>query len=166
MIFNRMEIADVLGVHKTTIDNYVREGMPYKARPDKSRPGENQWKFDSGECVKWLVQRAKDDGVGVDEAGESDKRIEQAAKARERMALAGMRELEYAEKLKVMVHVEDIIEQVEEEYAVIKSRIQAIPGRMAHKLSTIEDPAEVERTLKAEIIECLAALSDDVVAKV
>lgn len=166
MICNRMEIADVLGVHKTTIDNYVREGMPYRARPDKSRPGENQWKFDSGECVKWLVQRAKDDGIGVDDAAESDKRIEQAAKARERMAIAGMKELELAEKLKVMVHVEDIIELVEEEYAVVKSRIQTIPGRMAHKLSTTDDPAEIERLLKTEVIECLTALSDDVVAKV
>lgn len=166
MICNRMEIADVLGVHKTTIDNYVREGMPFKARPDKTRQGENQWKFDSGECVKWLVRRAKDDGVGVDDSGDSDRRIEQAAKARERMAIAGLKELEYAERLKTMVHVEDVVERVEEEYAIVKSRLQAIPGRLAHPLSAMSDAAEIERAIKEEVSQALDELSQDVVSAI
>jgi excisionase family DNA binding protein len=159
MIFNRVEAADFLGVHKTTIDDWVREGMPYKARPDATRVGERQWKFDSAEVVEWLVSRAKSSGVGVDDSSKAAAKVEQEAKARERTAIAGLKEMEYAERLKVMVHVDDVIERVEEQYSIVKSRLQAIPGRMAQSLSVESDPAMVERMLKQEVSEALEALS-------
>lgn len=159
MIFNRVELADLLGVHKTTIDEWVREGMPYKARPDQTRQGERQWKFDSAETVEWLVARAKGSGVGVDDGSKSAAKVEQEAKARERIAIAGLKEMEYAQALKELVHIDDVIERVEEQYAIVKSRLQAIPGRMAQQLAVESDAATVERLLKQEVSECLEALS-------
>lgn len=158
MICNRNEIAEVLGVHRTTIDEWVKEGMPFRQRPDQSRPNERQWKFETGECVKWLIKRAKG-GVGLDDKGDSVERIEADARARERMAIAGLKEMEYAEKLKVMVHVDDVIDRVEEQYAIVKSRLQAIPGRMAQALAVESDASAVERALKEEVGQALEELS-------
>lgn len=158
MICNRTEIADVLGVHKSTVDEWVKEGMPFRQRPDQSRPNERQWKFDTGECVKWLVKRAKG-GVGIDDRGESAERIEADAKARERLAIAGLKEMEYAKALKTMVHVDDVVERVEEQYAIVKSRLQAIPGRMAQALAVETDATAVERALKDEVSQALEELS-------
>lgn len=158
MICNRTEIAEVLGVHKSTIDEWVKEGMPFRARPDASRPAERQWKFETGECVKWLMKRAKT-GVGIDDRGESAERIEADARARERLAIAGLKEMEYAHKLKVMVHVDDVTDRVEEQYAIVKSRLQAIPGRMAQALAVEMDAAAVERALKDEVGQALEELS-------
>lgn len=159
MICNRAELAEVLGIHKTTVDEWIKEGLPYRARPDQSRPNERQWKFDTGECVKWLVKRAKGQGIGMDDRGESAERIESDAKARERVAIAGLKEMEYAERLKVMVHVDDVIERVEEQYAIVKSRLQAIPGRMAQALAVESDASAVERALKDEVGQALEELS-------
>jgi phage terminase Nu1 subunit (DNA packaging protein) len=159
MICNRSELGDVLGVHRLTIGEWVKEGMPYRARPDSSRPGESQWKFDTGECVKWLTDRAKGHGIGMDDRGVSAERIESDAKARERVAIAGLKEMEYAERLKVMVHVDDVIERVEEQYAIVKSRLQAIPGRMAQALAVESDASAVERALKDEVGQALEELS-------
>jgi phage terminase Nu1 subunit (DNA packaging protein) len=159
MIFNRVELAELLGVHKTTIDEWVREGMPFKARPDPTRQGERQWKFESAETVEWLVTRAKGSGVGVDDGSKSAAKVEQEAKARERTAIAGLKEMEYAQALKELVHIDDVIERVEEQYAIVKSRVQAIPGRMAQQLAVETEAATVERLLKQEVSECLEALS-------
>lgn len=147
MIVNRSELADVFGAAKTTIDRWVVEGMPSLERADRTRGIE--WRFDTGECIKWYATRnASEDTAMMD-----------GVKLRERAAIAGIRELDLAERQKVLVHVDDVADRIEEEYAIVKSRLRAIPGRMAHPLSIIESAAEVERLLKIEVSEALEEIS-------
>jgi phage terminase Nu1 subunit (DNA packaging protein) len=148
VIVNRNELADVFGVAKTTLDRWLQEGMPYMERADRSRGVE--WRFDTAECIKWYADR--------NSSGES--KAMDSVKLRERAAIAGLRELDLAQRQKVLVHVDDVTDKLEEEYAIIKSRLRAIPGRMAQPLSIIEDAAEVERLLKTEVADALEEISE------
>lgn len=148
MIVNRTELANVLGCAKTTVDTYVEEGMPYIERADRSR-GE-QWRFETREVIEWLVDRN----------GSSDNKALDAIKLRERTAIAISKELDLAERQKVLVHIDDIAERLEVEYAIIKSKIRAIPGRLAQRLAITEDAAEVERLIKNEVADALDSISE------
>ena len=47
------EIADVLGVSRRTVVDWQAEGMPVQERGKRGVGS----KFDTGTCVKWLIQR-------------------------------------------------------------------------------------------------------------
>lgn len=51
MILTRKELAEKLKVHVTTIDNYLRKGMPVMRAP-KSDP-----KFDWEDVKNWLTEK-------------------------------------------------------------------------------------------------------------
>lgn len=148
MLCNRIDLCSVLGVTGNTVDRYVEDGMPFEERPDASRGRE--WKFDTAKCIDWLIAKKVAKAVG-----DSGMESFDAAKRRERVAMATQRELAVAEKLKVLVNVDDVAASDEEIYAVVKSRLIAIPGRMAQPLSIVADPEEIERVLKGEIADAL-----------
>lgn len=157
MIANRTELSQILGISLTTVDSYVREGMPAEERADRSRG--KQWEFDTTKVINWLIARALErerGGARADGGAESW----QDARARNIAVTANLRELEYKQKLGELVSIDDVAEKVGQEYAVVKSRLRAIPGRMAQILSPEMLPEEVERRLKEEVRASLAALSE------
>jgi phage terminase Nu1 subunit (DNA packaging protein) len=151
---NRNQIADVLGVNKVTIDTYVRDGMPAVERADRSRG--IAWVFDTADCIKWLVDRA---GARVTRSNDAGPESFYAAKSRDKSAVAGLRELQLAERRRELVAIDDVAVRVEEQYAIVKSGLRAIPGRVSQVLAVEADPARVEAVLKTEINVVLSALS-------
>ena len=51
MIVNRSELASILGVNLSTLDNYVRKGMPVLKNGQRGVPNE----FDSADCIYWYT---------------------------------------------------------------------------------------------------------------
>lgn len=151
---NRTQIADVLGVNKVTVDTYVREGMPAVERADRSRGIE--WVFDTSLCIKWLIERAV---ARVARSSDAGPESFEDAKTRDKSAVAGLREMQLAERRKELVAIDDVVERVEAQYAIVKSGLRAIPGRVSQLLAVEADPARVEAVLKAEINVVLSALS-------
>lgn len=153
MLVNRGHLAQIFGVNLTTVDDFVRQGMPYKQKA--SVKGKQPWEFETKYCIIWYATKDKA------KAPEDDGDTLAQAKFRERSAVAGLREYELAEKQKEMVNVADVAAQVEEEYAVVKSRLRAIPGRLAQPLSVVSDPSSIERLIKIEVDSALESLSTE-----
>jgi phage terminase Nu1 subunit (DNA packaging protein) len=149
MEVNRSGLADVLGVSLPTIDRYSEQGMPAL---QEGRKGV-EWRFDTKACIQWLIELKTNTGSGAGASYES-------ARSREKVAVARMKELELEELEGRMIDIDTVVERVENEYAVVKSRLQAIPGRMAQPLSAVSDASTIEALLKAEVNETLASLSE------
>lgn len=148
---NKATLADILSIGLTTVDARVREGMPYINRPGEN--GSKEWLFDTAEVIEWIA-----DGRGQPE----EQRDEMAeAKLQQVKAESGLKWMEFGEKLGHLINIEDIVERVEAGDAIVKSRIMAVPGRLAQTLAVESDPAKVQALIKAELNEALAELNKD-----
>jgi phage terminase Nu1 subunit (DNA packaging protein) len=143
VIVNRQQLADILGRSLVTVDAYRKNGMPAK------KSG-REWAFDTGVCIQFLIDQ--------DREGSQEDRIKDLD-IRERVASTTMKELVLGEKSAVLIHVDEVAELVETEYAIVKSRLQAIPGRMAQALSVESDATVIQALLKQEVSEALEEIS-------
>jgi phage terminase Nu1 subunit (DNA packaging protein) len=141
---NRNKLARILGKDVKTIDKMVADGMPYLHRPGDAS-GAKAWMFDSGAVVRWVTGAEKDHRL-------SD------AKERIDAAIAALKELELGEKRGDLVRVEDVLTRVVGGDAIIKSRLRAIPGRVAHLVAVESDPAKAEAILRKEVKVALSQL--------
>lgn len=149
MLVNRAELSRILGVAQNTITNKVdNEGMPFV-----NRPGEDGgiWQFETVDVIAWLVNGGK-----APQESPRDR-----AELREREAIASLKELELGQRQKVLVHVDDVVRVINEKYSVIKSRITALPARVAQLVSAESDPAVCRKILKDEVNQVLTTISED-----
>jgi phage terminase Nu1 subunit (DNA packaging protein) len=135
MITNRAGLADIVGCALGTVDAHVRDGMPAQKHG-------REWQFDTAQCIRWLRDRDR----AITPASEM-----QDAELRERRARAGLREIELAERSKAMVHVSDLSMLMSEQFSIIKSQLDVLPARLAHRVADEADEAEVRRIIRDEV---------------
>jgi len=75
------------------------------------------------------------------------------------MAAAELAELKLAKLRGELVAVEDCLPILREELANLRSRLMAMPGRLAHTLSAMTDPLAVERAIDEEIEAALTEIT-------
>lgn len=75
--------------------------------------------------------------------------------------LAALRELEYDEAAGRVIQIDVVARQVATEYAAVRSRIMAVPSKVAPRAAMITDAEELRALIEAEIVEVLAELSYD-----
>lgn len=138
---NRSQMADIMGIGLQTLDARVKEGLPYEQRPDKEA-GTTGWLFDTVDVIDWLTGRI--DGDSKSDEGK-------LAKVRISVADAGLKEIQLQKEMGLVVGVEDSIEPFEEVIGIIKSQINAVPGRVAQQVAAESDPAVTLRILKKEM---------------
>lgn len=140
---NRGELADFLGISGPTLDSRVRQGMP------GSKVGKS-WEFDTVKVIEWMVKQATKD-KGPNKKADAELRI--------LVSDAELKEYKVAEQRRTMIHVDDITPIFEEQAAIIKSKVGALPARLAQRLAVEMDPAVVLRILKDEVSECLEEIA-------
>src|SRR4051812_24240266 len=86
---NRKKLAELLEKDVKTIDKMVAQGMPFVSRPGQP-PGQKEWVFDTRKVIKWMA------GNHLEEQAKDARRRLQAAKA-------GLKELELAERMGLVV---------------------------------------------------------------
>lgn len=59
MIVNRAQLAEIFGVNVSTIDAWVRRGMPISKKSGKGTPSE----YDSAICIEWRVNKLLEEVV-------------------------------------------------------------------------------------------------------
>jgi phage terminase Nu1 subunit (DNA packaging protein) len=144
-IANRGEMAGILGISPTTLDRYVQAGCPFLERGS----GRREYKFNSAEVIRWVLAREASPG-----RGQTDD-----SRRRYTLAAAELKEFQLAEKRGSMISVEDVAPIVADELANVRSRLLAIPDRVAPKIVGMSDPAAIEAALRDEVIAALAELT-------
>jgi phage terminase Nu1 subunit (DNA packaging protein) len=144
-IVNRNGLAETFGRSRSTVDAWVREGMPAVIR---GRRGE-EWSFSTAECFDWLMQRERAAASGSPD--DPRRRVQNAN--------AELKEYQLAEKRKTLINIDLALEAVERRYAIVKSRLMAIPARVAAKFHDTEAGALAERACRSEVIDALTELS-------
>ena len=142
---NRNKLAQLLGRDVKTIDRMVEKGVPFLSRPDKTR-GETKWLFDTVAVLTWLT-------------GDTWAARAKGAKSRLAEAKAGLKWLEYGKALGHLIEIDEILRHVEGGDAIVKSRLVAIPARMAQLVAIETDPEIVRRMLEKEFGDALDQLN-------
>jgi len=73
--------------------------------------------------------------------------------------LARLRQLEYDQKSGRVVLVEDVTAAVGKKFADVRSKLDAIPAKVAPKLSRLKTPAQIQDALREEITWALEELT-------
>ena len=144
-IANRGEMAGILGISPTTLDRYVQAGCPFLERGS----GRREYRFNSAEVIRWVLAREASPG-----RGQTDD-----SRRRYTLAAAELKEFQLAEKRGSMISVEDVAPIVADELANVRSRLLAIPDRVAPKLVGVVDQAVIEAALRDEVIAALSELT-------
>lgn len=151
-IVNRAELAELIGTSLVTVDAYRRRGMPYVSRGAKGRA----WSYDTATVIKWLrdqdVAAIQGDAAGVtlDEA-QRRKTIAEAMKA----------EYEVAAIRRETVTIAEIEDMLGEELGRVRSRLLAVPARVAPACADATDAAAIEALLAEEIGDALSEITAD-----
>lgn len=150
MRVNRSQLASIMGWSLPTVDARVREGMPYLSKPGAGNKKGGTWEFETADCVKWFIDKATEPVAKNPQAEVS---------LRTAMAEATLKEIQVMEKQKLLIPIADVVKVVGENIAVLKSRVTALPGRLAQAVAVETDPASVLRIIKAEVAEVLDEIS-------
>lgn len=140
MLFNRRQLADLLGCNVKRIDTYLQRGMPYAQRATDRDP----WLFESADVVRWLL----DGDPGAT-----------SSKVRLLRAQAALKEAELDDVRGSLVSKEDASREVSEVFDAIRARISQIPAAVASSLAEQSDASVITRLLSAEIDKALTELT-------
>jgi len=86
---------------------------------------------------------------------------EAEAKRHKESYLALLRELEYDRESGLVIEIAESVKQIGIEYAAVRSRLLAIPNKVAPRAALLSSPDEVRALIEVEIVEALKELTLD-----
>jgi phage terminase Nu1 subunit (DNA packaging protein) len=140
-ITNREGLAGILGSSVTTVDRYLRAGMPGEKRG-------KEHEINTAAAIRWLLERV---GAPGDIGQAEDRRRETAARA-------GLAEMKLAEKRGALIAIDEVAAVVADELARVRSRLLEMPARLAQGLVGF-DARAIERAIDDEVRGVLTELS-------
>lgn len=159
---NLTKLAEVFGVGRDTIMEWIAKGMPEFPQPR----GSVKRQFDTAMCIKWKAQYELDsisakyeEKLAEQVETNPDKMTKGEADTRKAVAGALMAELELAKSRGQVANIEDLMENFTTALVNVRAKLVGLPTRMAGDLAH-QDAAAVTKLLDKEITEMLTALSD------
>jgi len=149
MVVGSAELAEILGVAIKTIGRWVDKGMPVRS-DGNDRKSRRERRFDTAAVIRWLVDGPAD----LTPAARLD-----AAKLRKQSASTTLKELELGERSGRLIDMEIPAEQINEQFAVLKSQLLAIPARLTHQVAATSEPDVVRRILVEELEDIASELT-------
>lgn len=150
-LVNRNQLAEILNRNVSTVDNWIRRGLPYT---QKGAQG-SQWIFNLSDVISWRER------VIIEEEYSKHEDVElEEARRRKMVAEALLLELELDIKRRDLIPAKDIHEAIAIRYTSIKQRLRAIPARISSAIVGIEDELECRHLLLEEIDSALLELSE------
>lgn len=149
---NKSQLAAFLGHDVNTIDSYVRQGMPFISKADRSTG--KTWEFDTAKVVRWLQDRA-----AKSSEGEAAIKMELAEAHRRRaVAEAQMAELELAKKREEVVNYQAVLKAGVDSYRTCAQRLMTISRKLAPQLALETDMQIIQTQIDTEIYQALDEL--------
>ena len=146
----RQEIADLFGVSHTTVDAWIKRGMPVFERGSRGKP----WRINTAEVSAWLEQRAKESASGSDQADERE------LKRRKLAAETAKVELELARVRGEVVPLAQLERALANTFAEIKTNIRSVPSRVATAIIGESNETRIKAVILKEIDQALEVLGD------
>lgn len=154
-VFNKAEVAEAFGVTLPTIDAWIRKGCPVMQRGRRGVA----WELDIFEAYKWRFDVGAADADSEDPEQMSPKeRLDYYKGCRERDA--------HRKESGELMHVDDVTATWTKIVGITKSRLMALPMRLAPVLVAVTELREAEDTVQDGIVaalEDLSAVSSDAV---
>jgi len=146
----RQEVADLFGVSHTTVDAWIKRGMPVSERGSRGKP----WRINTAEVSAWLEQRAKESAAGGDQADERE------LKRRKLAAETAKVELELAKVRGEVVPLAQLERALANTFAEIKTNIRSVPSRVATAIIGESNETRIKAVILKELDQALEALGD------
>lgn len=145
------QLCELLDVHKTTIHQWMKAGMPIF---EKGHNGKAH-KFKVADVIHWQKQRAVEAATGNTELLSADE-----ARRRKLTAEAGLQEIELALKKGVVVELDDIERELSNKFAEFRTNMRNIPSRVSMQVLGEDDEGKVKKIIMDEVDKCLEIFSD------
>ena len=146
----RQEIADLFGVSHTTVDAWIKRGMPVSQRGSRGKA----WQINTAEVSAWLEQRAKESAAGGDQADERE------LKRRKLAAETAKVELELSRAQGEVVPLAQLERALSNTFAEVKTNIRSVPSRVATAILGEESETRIKAVILKEIDQALESLGD------
>lgn len=114
---NRVELAELMGVHQDTISDYVRQGMPVIDRGGHGKEGA----YNPSACMTWLRSRR----------GSGGKDAESAARTRSFEATAALNEMRLKKEMKDLIPREQIEREGQAFVKALVAQVRALPSHLS-----------------------------------
>ena len=88
------------------------------------------------------------------------------ARARKMEASADIEEMNAAKRRGELVEIDQVVDIVEKEYGIVRTKIFSIPNKIALDIFSCESPQQVQETLIDQINEALSELAYDIGSKI
>jgi phage terminase Nu1 subunit (DNA packaging protein) len=148
-VYSAIQLAEMLGVHRDTIYQLEKEGMP-------RAPCGKGWTLP----IAWRFNAAREREAGRRNSFDPTDDYE-IGRARKVVAQAGVAELELAEKWKELVPVTVAQAIYEDDSARVATHLRGMGARLMNDLAVEDDPDEVMKRIDADIEEALEKLNGD-----
>ena len=147
--------AEILGVSRGTLADWIARGCPFVSRADKARGVE--WQLDTAAVFKWRVDGCVKDAVASYQTEDGGTSKEEADRRRA-VALAIVAEVEADQAQKSVVYVEDVGRIVEQEYSLVRQALLGMSSKTAYQCVG-KDLAATKLVLDRAVDEVLSHLS-------
>ncbi|SEH31557.1 hypothetical protein SAMN02799636_01096 [Methylobacterium sp. 275MFSha3.1] len=141
------QAATLLGVHRNTLSQWLREGCPAIEKADRERGVE--WQLSLPDIVDWRIERAVA-SVAAASGGDGTAVTKEEADRRRSVALATMAEIDLDERLKSVVSREDAVADMSVFCQALRGQIDSAFSKIAARCSTMQSPTEIETMCRAE----------------
>lgn len=150
-IVSGQELARILGISRTTVTTYTKNGMPiYDNKGPRKAP-----RYDSALCIRWWKDREITKVTG----GETEKLGIDEIRRRKELALMKDAEIDLAVKQERYGDIEAIMLELSACLGTIRGNLIALPAKLSAQLEN-QDAAFIERRLVGEIDDMLEELSE------
>lgn len=153
MIVDSVQLADIHGVNRTQIYNWIKEGCPVH---EQGKRGKSTHKFDTAAVAKWHIKRAKN-AVTMN----ADNLTYEEARTRKIAAEAELSELELAKKKALVADLEEVERELADKFAEMRSSLRKIPERCVLRLIGEMDESRIKEIILEEVDSALEALEDE-----
>lgn len=149
--FSVNEVSGLLGVHRSTVLNWLRNGCPFIAQGDKQRGKE--WQLDLPAIVEWRERRAVEAAIGDTQRLDIDE-----ARRRKTAAEAALAELELARQRGEVVEIGVVQAVIGDQLSACRAKLLGIPTKMGRMVAPLTDVRECTALLEAAQREALDEL--------
>lgn len=152
MIVNATELGEIMGVHRSTVVKWTREGCPFLQKSDKRR--NQEWQFESSDVMRWREEVAVKNAVG-----DTEETTEEELRRRKLAAETSISEIQAAKEKGLVVEIEEVVKTITDDYVKLKQRLRTIPARVAPILIGEDNETIIKNEISSGIDEALNELS-------